>query len=322
MPPLDEFALIQRFFTPDALPAHVALGVGDDCALLIVPPGNVLAVSVDTQVPGVHFPLDAEPFLLASRVLRCAASDLAAMGATPLGFTLALTLPVADEVWLAAFSRGLLEAATALGCPLVGGDTTRGPFSVTVQVQGAVPEGLALRRTGAQPGDEVWVSGTLGDGAAALALLENRLQVSSSTALFLRRRFYQPDIDFALGCALRGVATACIDVSDGLLADLGHILKASHVGAVIEVAHLPIADWRAAVDVAQARRWALSGGDDYRLCFTAPPGQRELLAAQPGLACVGHIVTSSGITLVDEHGVASLPDSSGYQHFSGVDHVV
>lgn len=318
MPVLDEFSLIQRFFTPTVSPASVLLGVGDDCALLTVPPGEVLAVSIDTQVSGVHFPVDAEAGAVASRVLRCAVSDLAAMGAAPLGFTIALTLPAVDEAWLSNFSEGLLNTAQTLQCPLVGGDTTRGPLCISVQVHGSVPPTHALRRDGAQVGDVVWVSGSLGDGAAALAVLEGRLSVPMDAAAWLKNRFYQPGIDIDLGVALRGVATACIDVSDGLLADFGHIARASGVAAEIDVATVPISPvWATIAGTTQARQWALTGGDDYRLCFTAPASaQAALCAAHHSVMPIGRIVAGQGVFVRDENGMRPVAGPAGFQHFS------
>jgi thiamine-monophosphate kinase len=328
MAALDEFALIRRFFTPSSYPAHVIAGVGDDCALLAVPAASEFAISVDTQVAGVHFHADAAPALIASRVLRCAASDLAAIGAIPLGFTLALTLPKMDESWLSAFARSLAETADILQCPLIGGDTTRGPLCITVQVHGAVPAGQALRRSGAQAGDDVWVSGTLGDGAAALALLEKRLLLNNNDSIFketetyLLQRFYQPMVDIALGVQLRGLASACIDVSDGLLADLAHIALASNVAAHIFQSTLPISLlWRDAVTQEQAQQWALTGGDDYRLCFTAPAFRRNTLAALGQLVRVGAVVpmcdmfTNGRVVVLDENGVTCSVSSGGFQHF-------
>lgn len=322
MTSLDEFTLIRRYFTPSVLPPHIVAGVGDDCALLAVPAGCELAISVDTQVAGVHFHADAHPGLIASRALRCAASDLVAMGASPLGFTLALTLPAADETWLAVFSRGLVETANALQCPLMGGDTTRGPLCISVQVHGAVPAGQALRRSGAQAGDAVWVSGSLGDGAAALALLEKRLSVAPEADAFLRQRFYQPEMDFALGVKLRGVATACIDVSDGLLADLGHIASASGLAARVQRDSVPVSSlWKGCVTAQQACDWALTGGDDYRLCFTAPLSQNTFLRTITGLVRVGDMVVADAatpagtVTVLDAHGVTCDIRSHSFRHF-------
>ncbi len=315
MPAPDEFELIRRYFTPSFLPAHVSLGVGDDCALLQIPAGCELAISVDTQVADVHFHRDAPPAGIASRALCCAASDLAAMGASPLGFTLALTLPSADEKWLREFSRGLLQAAEQLQCPLIGGDTTRGSLTISIQVHGSVPSGRALKRSGAKAGDDIWVSGTLGDGAAALALLENTVQFDDHSTAYLQQRFYQPDIDFALAVQLRDIANSCIDVSDGLLADLEHICKASAVGAILHQAQLPLAKWQSDVAVEQALQWALTGGDDYRLCFTASASQREVLQTLPGVFRIGEITEATGITVLDAQGVSCVVDNYSYQHF-------
>jgi len=310
---LGEFDLIRRYFTPSSLPEHVVAGVGDDCAVLKIPTGCELAVSVDTQVVDVHFHADADPASIASRVLRCAASDLAAMGAEPLGFTLALTLPSADENWLEKFSAGLFQTSQQLQCPLIGGDTTRGSLCITIQVHGSIPSGKALRRSGAKAGDAIWVSGTLGDGAAALALIENKIAVSQEAENYLLKRFYHPEIDFSLGVQLRDIASSCIDVSDGLLADLAHVCTASGVGADIETEKLPIAvEWRSSVSEQQARQWALSGGDDYRLCFTAAPQHATVLQSLNGVTCIGHIVEGADI-LID--GKKGFIHKKGFGHF-------
>ncbi len=314
--PLGEFELIRRYFTPQTVPNTVLLGVGDDCAALAIPAGEVLVVSVDTQLPDVHFPAHANPAQIAARALRCAASDLAAMGAMPLGFTLALTLPAVEESWLSAFSAGLLEAAQQLHCPLIGGDTTRGALCISIQVHGSVPAEKMLRRSGAKVGDEVWVSGSLGDGAAALALLQNQHAFSEPAASYLERRFYHPNIDFDLVVTLRQYASACIDVSDGLLADLSHICAASLVGAKVFCDALPIsALWCDSVTQQQREQWALCGGDDYRLCFTASTQHKTALNKLPNLFCVGEIVVGKGVVILDESQQAmTIPDHS-YKHF-------
>ncbi|HRF88425.1 MAG TPA: thiamine-phosphate kinase, partial [Pseudomonadales bacterium] len=217
--------------------------------------------------------------------------------------------PAVDEFWLTAFSAGLLETAQQLRCPLIGGDTTRGALCLSIQVHGSVPPAQILRRSGAQVGDKVWVSGSLGDGAAALALLEKRMQFSSSAAHYLQQRFYQPVIDFELAVRLRALASACIDVSDGLRADLAHICTASGVGARIFCEALPIASvWRDSVTQQQARQWALSGGDDYRLCFTAPPQHSAALRVLDHMFCVGEIVAERGVAAYGaEHNLEELP---------------
>jgi len=319
MPALGEFDLIRRYFTHSSLSEHVVIGVGDDCAVLKIPAACELAISIDTQVSGVHFHADTDPASIAARTLRCAASDLAAMGAEPLGFTLALTLPSADENWLEKFSQGLLQAAQQLQCPLIGGDTTRGSLCITIQVHGSIPLGKALRRSGAKVGDSVWISGTLGDGAAALALIEKNITVSQDAENYLLQRFYHPDVDFSLGVQLRDMASSCIDVSDGLLADLGHICAASGVGARIALEKLPIAvEWRSSVSEQQAQQWALAGGDDYRLCFTAAPQHTAVLQSLHGVTCIGHIVEGAGILIDAKNGFIHKDDfihNKGFRHF-------
>lgn len=313
---LDEFALIRRYFSQHSLSERIALGVGDDCALLSPQAGEQLAVSVDTQVAGVHFHDNSPPFFIATRALACAVSDLAAMGAQPLGFTLALTLPQLDEAWLEDFSRGLYAAAQSYHCPLIGGDTCRGSLTISIQVHGALPAGSALTRAGAGVGDDVWVSGTLGDGAAALAWLEGRFQVEKPVADYLATRFYQPQPELALGVQLRGLASAAIDVSDGLLADLGHLCHASEVGAVILVEQLPLAsEWSGLVSQRQARDWALTGGDDYRLCFTAAASARPALLSLAGVSLVGQTVAGSGVHAFTADGQPWSVATHSYRHF-------
>jgi thiamine-monophosphate kinase len=274
--------------------------------LLAVAPGDLLVNSVDTLVAAVHYPDDAFPEDIGYRALAVAASDLAAMGAAPLACTLALTLPDADPLWLQAFSEGLRQATGAFRLPLVGGDTTRGPVTViTVSVFGTCPAGAALTRGGARVGDAVCVSGTLGDGAAALAFLEERWQPDPDAAEALFARFYRPRPRLALGQALRGQATACIDISDGLLADLGHLCAASGVGMALESAALPLSPALAGAGD-RARDWALAGGDDYELAFTLPAA----LPVPAGGVRIGTVTDAAGIS-VDGEVVAG----GGYSHF-------
>ncbi|HHH36517.1 MAG TPA: thiamine-phosphate kinase [Gammaproteobacteria bacterium] len=323
---VSEFDLIRRHFSnlgvarPD-----VVLGVGDDAALLNVPPDQELAVSLDTLVAGVHFPPDTAPAAVGHKALAVGLSDLAAMGAAPAWFTLGITLPEADERWLAAFCEGLGLLAREYGLQLVGGDTTRGPLAVSLQVHGLVPRGQALRRSGARPGDHVYVTGTLGDAALALRLLEAGGAPPGLEAL--RRRLDRPTPRVREGLALRGLAHAAIDVSDGLCADLGHILEASGVGATLEVETLPLSPaFREAMPLLGREAClalALSGGDDYELCFTADPADeaalgRGLEAVEGGLRKVGEIVARPGLRCVDSDG-RILPCAGGYDHFGGGD---
>lgn len=316
---LGEFDLINRYFAGLGAPTSaLALGIGDDCALLSPASGDQLAVSTDTQVAGVHFPAGAEPDLIARRCLRVNLSDLAAMGASPLAFQLALTLPETDEHWLAAFSAGLARDAAGFACPLSGGDTTRGPLSVTITALGAVATGEALRRDGARAGDRIYVTGTLGDARGALEVLT---APPSEANDYLLQRYWLPRPQLAAGMELRGIASAAIDISDGLLQDLGHITTASGLGAVIEVESLPLSP--ALVELAgdsRAREWALTGGDDYELCFTVPPGHEQAMraamaAAEVAVTPIGRLVSEPGVRCLDASGRDIAVTGRGYSHF-------
>lgn len=317
--PLSEFALIERFFVRQSIRrGDVRLGIGDDCAVLLVPAGEGLAVTIDTLVSGVHFPDGFDPEDIGHRLLAVNLSDLAAMGAEPAWATLALTLPAADETWLAAFAQGLFALAQQFGVQLVGGNTTRGPLSVTLQAHGFIPLGQELRRTGARPGDLICVTGTLGDAALGLAVLQGRAQLSDPHRAFVLRRFGRPEPRVAAGQALRGLATSAIDVSDGLLADLGHILTASGVGALVELQHLPLSD---AVQVQRDLELPLGGGDDYELCVTVPRGAFERArAAVEATGCrftrIGEIQAEPGLRCLDARGSPYLPAVTGYDHFA------
>lgn len=312
---MGEFELIRTLFRPLAEATWqdgVVLGPGDDCAIQRVPPGHELVFSIDTLVAGVHFPTGYDPVRLGWRSLAATVSDLAAMGADPVCYTLALTLPDADSDWIESLARGLGEASRAFGIALAGGDMTRGPLTLTLQVHGTVPEGQAIRRSGARPGDLVAVTGPLGGAAAALRWLE-MASPPASAAGFLAC-YHRPQPRCELGRQLRGVATAAIDVSDGLLADLGHILEASGVGAELESDRVPRDFGSTQATLAQALR----GGDDYELCVTLSP---SALGQLPGyvansLAVVGKVSTGSGLRLMHADGVIeeiSVP--AGYDHF-------
>ena len=316
---MGEFELIRRYFA--AAPcaqaaAGVVLGIGDDCALLQPAVGQQLAVSTDTLVAGVHFPQPCDPFLLGQRALAVSVSDLAAMGAEPLGFTLALTLPEADPAWLEGFARGLSQMAGQCAIALVGGDTTRGPLSLTLSVFGQLPAGQALTRAGARPGDLLCVGGSLGDAAAALPLVLGQQAAAGAEADYLLQRYWAPQPQLALGQWLRGRASAALDVSDGLLADCGHIAKASAVALQVERDSLPLSAALRTLAGERALDCALSGGDDYRLAFTLPAQYLPALQAQwPEAVVIGRAVAGQGVQLLDGAGRRLDPPSAGYQHF-------
>lgn len=317
---MGEFELIRHYFA--AAPCAqggdgVVRGIGDDCALLALPAGEQLAVSTDTLVAGVHFPEASDAFLLGQRALAVSASDLAAMGATPQAFTLALTLPSASETWLAEFARGLQSMAQSCSLALVGGDTTRGPLSLTLTVLGRVPVGKALLRSGAQVGDLLCVGGELGDAAGALPLVLGQRETTPEISAALLARYWSPQPQLALGQALRGRASAALDISDGLLADCGHIARASQVALQIELARIPLsAALRAFAGEEQARLCALGGGDDYRLAFTLQPDLlAQLQADWPEVRVIGRVLPGSGVQLLDAAGQPIEPPRGGYQHF-------
>jgi len=312
---LGEFELIRRYFVSEQQHDSVALGIGDDCALLLPPAGEQLAVSIDSLVEGTHFLPGTDPAFIARRLLGAATSDLAAMGATPAWLTLALTLPQSDPQWLEPFAAALAEKATEYGLVLVGGDTTRGPLALSAQVHGFVPAGQALTRRGAQPGDLICVTGTLGDSRAGLETLLREEPAGAEVDL-LRQRFYQPQPRLSCGLALRSQASACIDLSDGLSSDLNHILQQSGCGAVLDATALPLSEaLRRYTDLATARRWALSGGEDFELCFTLPAEKAPLLQQLPVAAtAVGEVIAGEGIRLRDEAGEQPL-SAAGFDHF-------
>lgn len=323
---VSEFELIARYFSDigEVTPSPnnpVILAGGDDCALLEIPQGQQLALSIDTLNSGVHFPIDAHPTDIAQRSLAVAVSDLAAMGAKPLAFTLSLCIPSVEEIWLQDFSAGLKRAAQRYGMTLIGGDTTKGPLSLAIQVHGVVPIHQAIRRSGADVGDGIFVTGSLGDAAAALAFIKGQLHTSAQQQAFLLSRFYQPEARINVGENLRGTATAAIDISDGLLADLGHILKASGVGAELYCADLPLsATVRDVCSAEDGLRYALNGGDDYELCFTVSPDCREQMTGlaerlDVPITEIGRIVMGDSIQCLDHKGQPLDVASAGYQHF-------
>lgn len=323
--PMTEFEIIKRYFAASPVQREdVVLGIGDDAALVAVPPGSGLVVSVDTLVANVHFPAATDPADIGYKALAVNLSDMAAMGAEPGWATLALTLPRVDELWLAEFSKGFWELAERFGVCLVGGDTCRGDLSVTVQVMGHMPLGTALRRDGAAVGDLIFVTGTLGDAGLGLQLIQGAggVTLNESERGLVVQRLNRPTPRVAVGRALVGVASAAIDVSDGLVADLGHILRASGVGATLNAPLLPLSS---AVERAVAERisWSLplAAGDDYELCFTVPSRLRDEAMsrmAQVGCpaACVGQIESQAGLRLrKDDGALIDLDVTEGYRHF-------
>ncbi len=320
---MNEFELIQHFFTRSACAQggeNIPLGIGDDCALLQIPTGHYCAVSTDSLVSGVHFPKDSPPFLLGQRVLAVAVSDLAAMGAKPLGFTLAITLEQIDTPWLQAFSEGLSTMAQHCAIALIGGDTTRGPLAMTVTVMGAVPANHGLLRSGAQVGDLLCVSGPLGAAAAALPFVLGQVAadtVPAEAQQQLLAAYWTPQPQLELGRWLLGKASAALDISDGLLADCGHIAKASKVALQIEQARVPIAAAvLRAVGDADALQCALSGGDDYQLAFTIAASYLEALQQRfTAVQVIGRVSAGQGVQLLDSAGQSIKCAHLGYQHF-------
>jgi len=316
-----EFALIERIRARAAGRGDVLLGIGDDAALLQPPPGQSLAWSTDTLVSGVHFPDDTAPADIGWKALAVNLSDLAAMGARPAWATLALTLPEADADWLDAFLDGFCELADAHGVALVGGDTTRGPLSITIGVQGFVPGGGGLRRDGAGFNEDIWVTGTLGDAAGAL----RQWRAGGLQSMKLRHRLDRPTPRVDVGLAIAGFANAAIDLSDGLAADLGHVLARSGVGAELDLGRLPTSITLAEHFADEAARWRLqlAGGDDYELCFTAPASnalaiEQALSACDTFATVIGRITREPGLRLVTPAGEDfALGDESGFSHFGG-----
>ncbi|MFT4797190.1 MAG: thiamine-monophosphate kinase [Candidatus Azotimanducaceae bacterium] len=312
---MDEFDIIRRYFLNALMPEYVNTGPGDDCAVLTIPVDHSLCVSTDTLIAGVHFPNSANPAVVANRAFGANLSDLAAMGAKPYGVTLALTLPSGDEHWLDRFSAACQAQADAHQCPIVGGNLAKGDLSITLTVMGTVPNGSAILRSGASRGDDIYVSGFLGDAAGAVQQLGS---IDANAELL--KTYEAPAPRLALGIALRGIASAAIDISDGFLADLGHLVVSSGVGAVVDLDHLPLSlslvetfDKPAAID------FALRGGDDYELCFSAHPDHRLALAKLAEvqglrLSRLGEIVSGESI-VVDKASGCEL-STLGYRHFS------
>jgi len=321
-----EFSLIARYFDRvRSSRRDVETGIGDDCALLTVAEKQLLAISTDTLVSGIHFLPDIDPRDLGYKALAVNLSDLAAMGADPSWLTLAITLPEVDERWLEAFSDSLFEQLDYYDMQLIGGDTTRGPLAMTLGIHGLVPAGRALKRSGARPGDWIYVTGTPGDSAAGLAILQDRLVVEDATqSAYLKKRHLRPTPRILHGQALRDLASSAIDLSDGLISDLGHILKASECGARIDLDALPYSEAvKANVSAEQALQWALSGGEDYELCFTVPELNRGALDVAIGnlgipFTCIGQVgPESEGLQFLQNSKPVTL-NLKGYDHFASL----
>ncbi|WKE64913.1 thiamine-phosphate kinase [Gallaecimonas kandeliae] len=315
-----EFSLIDNYFKGKGHQRKdVVLGIGDDCALLSVPENTLLAVTTDTLVSGVHFLPDMAPRAIGHKAVAVNLSDLAAMGAEPAWLSLALTLPKADDAWLKEFAGAVIEVCEYYGVTLVGGDTTRGPLSITITAQGKVPVGKQLTRGGAKPGDWLYVTGTLGDAGLGLALLEGREQASADHREYLINRHCYPTPRLLAGQALRGIASSAIDLSDGLASDLGHVLKASHCGANLFLDKLPMSQaLLGTVSLESAWRYALEAGDDYELLFTVPEAQKgglDTALAHSGVkhSCIGQLRGGEGISYLN-HGQPVVLEAQGYEH--------
>ena len=321
--PPGEFDLIARFFTRPQRSDRVELGIGDDCALIDGGPDRSWAVTTDMLVEGVHFLSETTPEALGHKALAVNLSDLAACGVQPRCFFMAIALPRVDEAWLGAFTGGLFAVSDRFGCTLAGGDTTRSAAGVTISIAavGEVPPGQALLRSGAQVGDDVWVSGRVGDGALGLALRRDGLTIDASERAALIDKLERPIPRIELGLALRGIASSAIDISDGLAGDLGHILQRSGVAATLDWGAIPISAALARMPLAFQRRCVFEGGDDYELLFTATPAKRAAVQsagrnAQVAVSRIGSIrAGSGGLTVIDAHGLPVDIEARAFDHF-------
>ena len=332
--PFGEFDLIERFFKTAANSLRtnadqaITLGIGDDCALIKPRADEEVSITSDMLVEGRHFFAGANPELLGRKALAVNLSDLAAMGARPIGFTLAIALPTVDSTWLEAFSKGLFAMAEEYSCPLIGGDTTAGPLTISITAFGALPKGEAIRRSGAKPGDDIWVSGTVGDARLALAALRHEITLSAEDLHQIERQMHNPTPRIELGMQLRNIASSALDVSDGLLGDLRHILKQSQVDAEIQLDKLPKSDTLQKQDVQIQKQFSACGGDDYEICFTAPASQRDKIEAISKsiglpLTIIGKIAPKNDLEvkvyLLDESG-ALLSDTEAAPFLKSFDH--
>ncbi len=315
-----EFNLIEKYFTRPT--SHTDLGIGDDAAIIQASTNHQLVISADMSVVGTHFSHTAAPYDIGWKSLAVNISDMAAMGAKPKWVTLAIALPKVDEAWLAEFSRGFFTCADTFNVSLIGGDTTRGPLNITVQIMGEIPLGKALKRSGAQAGDDIWVSGQLGNAALGLSHYQNKKELPKETRTLCLKALHQPQPRVTLGLALHNIAHSCIDISDGLLADLGHILKASNLGATIHLKQCPTSDYIVNhLHEPEIQQQILAGGDDYELCFTAPSKYHQTIleiskTLNLRLSLIGQTMSelSLHVTGLDDK-ILSL-DNKGYDHFA------
>ena len=318
---MNELEIISHYFARQPVArADVALGIGDDAAILDVPPGQQLVVSTDMLVAGVHFPENTDPVSIGHKSLAVNLSDLAAMGATPAWYTLNLSLPQAEPNWLEGFCQGMFDLARRYDVALVGGDTTRGPLTIGIQIMGFVPHGQALKRAGARPGDCIYVTGLLGEAALGLRVAQGLLKLPDEYLANVLTQFNRPMPRVPVGLRLRGLASACIDISDGLAADLSHILAASSVGARIHLQRLPLSPAYDSAFEQVGWQTALAGGDDYELCFTIPPALEtafRIASARFGVACsyIGDIEAEAGLRIINEQGALYQPEQAGFDHF-------
>ncbi|OWS70188.1 thiamine-phosphate kinase [Polynucleobacter campilacus] len=334
--PLGEFDLIQRFFKAgaDAMRSNdqkmIALGIGDDCALLKPAAGEEIAITSDMLVAGRHFFMNANPELLGRKALAVNLSDLAAMGAKPIGFTLSIALPKVDAAWLEAFSKGLFAIANQYSCPLIGGDTTAGPLTISITAFGSIPSGKAIRRSGAKVGDDIWASGIVGDARLALAALRHEMNLPESDLKQIEHRMHNPTPRVELGMKIREVASAALDISDGLLGDLQHILNQSQVSAEVFLDRLPKSETLQKQSEDIQNQFAASGGDDYEICFTAPIDKRDAIdqistALNLPLTRIGSVTKTAGVleklSLLNKNGVL-LDETKSAALLKSFDHFV
>ena len=317
-----EFELISKYFknlTDDD--SSVQCGIGDDAAIVHIPHDMEVALSIDTLLEGTHFPAETQPSDIAYKALAVNLSDMAAMGAVPKWVLLSISLPEKDEDWIEKFVSGFLELARTHSISLIGGDLSRGPLSITVQIQGLLPTGSALKRNGAQKDDLIYVTGTLGDAGVGLDIMNGKLSIGEKQRTFFLNSLNRPDISIDAGIQLRSIANSAIDISDGLIADLGHILEVSHVGAEIEMEKIPLSEeMKQVTDNVTAWNYALTSGDDYKLCFTAPAEKHDQLMnilneINIPVSCIGKITDGDELICKDSEGVCFKPSKSSYKHF-------